>query len=250
MFWLEMGMGVLLPMVLFAIPAVRRSSQARFVAALMTVLGFVVNRLNVSLTGMLGASGARYFPSWMELAVTAAMVALGFAGFALAVKYLAVFEHGPAPARPPVPASAPRLATLNGRGLLALWGMVGVGAALVLLAGRSTAAPASPPARPAAAAVQLAAAPPELKLPDTFSFPKGEGSPGEVSFCHESHQSRLAASPRACATCHATGFSLRRSGKALAGAVTMERMQKGELCGACHDGKQAFALDDCAGCHQ
>jgi c(7)-type cytochrome triheme protein len=248
MFWLEMGMGVLLPMVLFAVPAVRRNPQARFVCALMTVLGFVVNRLNVSLTGMLGASGARYFPSWMELAVTCAMVAVGFAGFALAVKYLAVFEHGHAPASPAATV-APRPATINGRGLLALWGLVGVGAALVLLAGRSTAATASQPAHPATAAPRPASPPPELSLPDTFTFPKGENSPGEVSFCHESHQARLADAPRMCATCHASGFSLRRSGKALAGAVTMERMQKGELCGACHNGKQAFALDDCASCH-
>jgi c(7)-type cytochrome triheme protein len=30
----------------------------------------------------------------------------------------------------------------------------------------------------------------------------------------------------------------------------MERMKKGELCGACHDGSKAFAVDECTSCHQ
>jgi len=46
------------------------------------------------------------------------------------------------------------------------------------------------------------------------------------------------------------GFALRRSGKARQGSISMERMQKGELCGVCHDGKRATGLDECALCHQ
>jgi c(7)-type cytochrome triheme protein len=55
---------------------------------------------------------------------------------------------------------------------------------------------------------------------------------------------------RVCATCHEAGFSLTKPGKTLVGKVSMERMQKGELCGACHNGAKAFAIDDCASCHQ
>jgi c(7)-type cytochrome triheme protein len=269
-----MGLGVLLPILLFAIPSIRRSRQGQFLCGLMTVLGFIVNRLNVSLTGMLGASGAKYFPSWMELAVTAAMVAVGFAGFSLAVKYLAVFRHGEEPSS--IHAPNLRQATVNGRGLLVLWGLVGVGVVLMLVAGRPRAEPAGlagceasregmgtlpgSPCRSTAATAALQPAraeqpkvklvSPELKLPDTFTFPKGEGSPGEVSFSHDSHHSRMEGTKRACATCHEAGFSLGKPGKALVGSVTMERMQKGELCGSCHNGAKAFALDDCVGCHQ
>jgi c(7)-type cytochrome triheme protein len=32
--------------------------------------------------------------------------------------------------------------------------------------------------------------------------------------------------------------------------VTHADMEKGRYCGACHDGKKGFALDDCAACHQ
>jgi c(7)-type cytochrome triheme protein len=32
--------------------------------------------------------------------------------------------------------------------------------------------------------------------------------------------------------------------------ATMKQMEKGKSCGACHDGKRAFALDDCTKCHK
>ncbi len=256
MFWGEMGLGVCLPMVLFAIPRVRRSRQGLFLGAVLTVVGFVVNRLNVSVTGMLGASGAKYFPSWMELAVTAAMVAVGFAGFAFAVKHLNVFGHGETRS---AAVEAPqdrrtRPTIVNGPGLATLWGLLAVGAVLMVLAGRPRAAvgerPKPAPAAAAAPATAAAAAEPSLSLPDVFDFPLGDGSPGKVSFNHETHVPRIEDPARACATCHTSAFSLRRHGQALVGAVTMDRMKKGELCGACHDGGKAFALDDCTSCHE
>jgi c(7)-type cytochrome triheme protein len=250
MFWGEMGLGVCLPMLLFAIPRVRRNRHGLFLGALLTVMGFVVNRLNVSVTGMLGASGAKYFPSWMELAITAAMVAAGFAGFAFAVKHLNVFGHGRA--QPDGAEAAPEpepkaRTTINGPGLATLWGLLAVGTVLMLVSGRSSPAMARPLPAPAPAA---SPAEPNLSLPDVFEFPVGDGSPGQVSFNHETHVPRIEDSTRACATCHETSFSLRRHGQALAGLMTMERMKRGELCGACHDGKKAFAVDDCASCHQ
>ena len=47
--------------------------------AFLAVLGFVMNRLNVSVTGMEGAAGVQYVPSWMEVTVSLGLVALGFA---------------------------------------------------------------------------------------------------------------------------------------------------------------------------
>jgi c(7)-type cytochrome triheme protein len=247
MFWGEIGLGVCLPMLLFAIPRVRRSRHGLFLGALLTVMGFVVNRLNVSVTGMLGASGAKYFPSWMELAVTAAMVAAGFAAFA--VKHLNVFGHGKDQphAVEEVPEARPRTTTISGPGLATLWGLMAIGAVLMLVAGRSSPAMARPQPVPSPAASPVDS---NLSLPDVFDFPIGDGSPGQASFNHETHVPRIEDSARACATCHETSFSLRRRGQALAGPVTMERMKKGELCGACHDGSKAFAVDECTSCHQ
>jgi Ni/Fe-hydrogenase subunit HybB-like protein len=93
MFLLEMGLGVVLPVVLLAIPRVRASRRGLVIGSLCSVLGFVMYRLNVSVTGMERAAGTRYIPSWMELTVSVGLVAVGFAVFALAVKYLPIFHH-------------------------------------------------------------------------------------------------------------------------------------------------------------
>ena len=61
-FQLEFAIGVILPMALLAFPAVRRNSGRLYGAALLVVAGFVVNRLNVSITGLEGAQGGHYVP--------------------------------------------------------------------------------------------------------------------------------------------------------------------------------------------
>ena len=51
----------------------------------------MTHRLNVSVTGMEGSAGVTYVPSWMEIVVSVALVAMGMAAFALAVRYLPIF---------------------------------------------------------------------------------------------------------------------------------------------------------------
>ena len=91
MFLAEMLLGVVAPIIMLLIPRIRNNPSGLFIAAVMVVLGFVMNRINVSITGMDRASGVNYFPSWTEVAVTASIVAMGFLLFGLAVKYLGVF---------------------------------------------------------------------------------------------------------------------------------------------------------------
>lgn len=93
MFILEMALGVLAPMAVLSVRRLRESQGGLFVASLMVVLGFVLNRLNVSITGMMRSSGVEYFPSWMEIGATLFLVACGFALFGAAVKYLPVFPE-------------------------------------------------------------------------------------------------------------------------------------------------------------
>ena len=63
---------------------------------MLVVLGFITNRLNVSITGQESAAGMHYITKWTEIAVTGAIIAAGFALFGLATKYLPIFpaeEH-------------------------------------------------------------------------------------------------------------------------------------------------------------
>jgi Ni/Fe-hydrogenase subunit HybB-like protein len=93
MFLFEMVVGVVLPVGLLLVQRVRTNPTGLVVSALFAVLGFVMNRLNVSVTGMESAAGVRYVPSWMEVTVSLGLVALGFALFSLVVRYLPVFPE-------------------------------------------------------------------------------------------------------------------------------------------------------------
>lgn len=94
MFWLETAL-LAVPAALVVWPRIRGNPQALFASACMVVGGFLVNRLNVSTTGLDASSGVRYFPSWMEIAVTLSVVVAGLIVFRLAVKYLPIFHERP-----------------------------------------------------------------------------------------------------------------------------------------------------------
>ncbi len=93
LFWLEMTLSLILPLTLLLQRRVRCSSQGLYLAAVLVVLGFITNRMNVSITGFERTSGVHYFPKWTELAVTGMIIAGGFALFGLAVKYLPIFPR-------------------------------------------------------------------------------------------------------------------------------------------------------------
>ncbi len=93
MFWIEMALTLVIPIALLLIPKVRQTPFSLYIVSIITVLGFVVNRLNVAVTGMEAASGVRYIPKWSEVSVTAMMIAFGFFWFAVAVRYLPIFTH-------------------------------------------------------------------------------------------------------------------------------------------------------------
>ena len=93
MFLLEALVGIVLPVGLLLFERVRTNPTGLVVASLLAVLGFVINRLNVSVTGMEGAAGVQYVPSWMEVTVSLGLVGMGFACFAVAVRYLPIFAE-------------------------------------------------------------------------------------------------------------------------------------------------------------
>jgi Ni/Fe-hydrogenase subunit HybB-like protein len=95
LFLLEIGGGVILPLVLFALPAVRRSRMALFWSALLVVLGLVLNRFNVSLIALAPRPGTVYFPHPMEFAISIAVVSAGILAYIMANRYLPIVHHEP-----------------------------------------------------------------------------------------------------------------------------------------------------------
>jgi Ni/Fe-hydrogenase subunit HybB-like protein len=71
---LEMLGFVLLPMILFFVSYRTNNIQMIKVAAIITMLGVILNRLNVTVIGFRWDMAIRYIPSWMELVVTLAVI--------------------------------------------------------------------------------------------------------------------------------------------------------------------------------
>ncbi|HEX9615581.1 MAG TPA: Ni/Fe-hydrogenase cytochrome b subunit, partial [Bacteroidota bacterium] len=89
----EILLGVVVPIGLISLRRIRESRTGLFSISLLVVLGFILNRMNLSVTALERYSGMNYFPSWMEVSVTLMVIALGFAAFRLAVKHLPIFEQ-------------------------------------------------------------------------------------------------------------------------------------------------------------
>lgn len=94
MFLLEVGLGVVLPLALLAVPAVARTKPGLTAASWLVVGGVVMNRLNVAVTGMLAGSGTTYVPAWTEILITVAIVSAGVLAYVYIAQAFPVFEHG------------------------------------------------------------------------------------------------------------------------------------------------------------
>lgn len=93
LFLAEMILGVIVPIVLFGIRRVRKSSTRFFWGAACVLAGLALNRTNVALLALDALPGATYFPHWMEIVIATAAIAAGILIFALAVRYLPVLPY-------------------------------------------------------------------------------------------------------------------------------------------------------------
>ncbi len=89
LFWFEIAISAVIPLVLFLIPRVRRSHTGVFIAASLGVMGFLLNRIDASGLAQVWATGADYFPEWTEF-----VVSFGIVSF-FALIYLFIQEHFP-----------------------------------------------------------------------------------------------------------------------------------------------------------
>ncbi len=94
-FWLEIGLGIALPMVLFALHRVRRHpTWLLTAAALYVVFGVALGRVNVFLVAYRPPYADKpYFPSFGEFAITAGLIACLVLIYRLAVTYLPVLPR-------------------------------------------------------------------------------------------------------------------------------------------------------------
>ncbi|MEJ2263089.1 MAG: polysulfide reductase NrfD [Anaerolineales bacterium] len=104
-FWgLEVFLGGLIPAFLLLYQPTRRSDRALIIALSLIVMGVVVNRWNVTLSGLVvppdwspGVLGsvvaASYFPTAIEILVALGVLAYGLLGFTLGARFLPLYEQ-------------------------------------------------------------------------------------------------------------------------------------------------------------
>jgi c(7)-type cytochrome triheme protein len=259
MFLAEILLGVIAPIVLLSIKRIRSNQVGLFVSALMVVLGFVMNRMNVATTGLDVASGANYFPSATEIAVTAAIVTAGFIIFGLAVKFLPIFPAEERVSRRRArKADLPLVAVLrqpmiSTTTLTLVLGSVFMFAAMALaLSGVQKRVPAVGLATVEASEVDRLRGIQQYNAPPEVVFDKSTISPGKVRFRHWSHAN---ADMPNCTLCHSSMFKMLKTDKAQVEKVDYHSVEK---CGSCHNGatvmshKRVFDLRDrnnCMKCH-
>jgi len=93
LWWGEIIIGVILPIILLSMPGVRQNRSGVFWSAVLVVIGLIFNRFNVSMLALAMRPGFTYFPHWMEIAISAALVADAMLVIWLAHRFLPIVSH-------------------------------------------------------------------------------------------------------------------------------------------------------------
>jgi Ni/Fe-hydrogenase subunit HybB-like protein len=96
-FWVEIGLGLVLPAVLLLMPEVRESRRGLAVACSLIIAGVLLNRLNVAVIGLRVRHWETYVPSFGEVGITLGITAAALFAFGYFARVLPIHEELPAP---------------------------------------------------------------------------------------------------------------------------------------------------------
>lgn len=91
----EVGLGVVLPIVIFAIPALRESRRGQWAGALLFLTGVMFNRFSCTLFAQTGREGTTYLPSAVEWISTIGVLAAAALAWYIAMRILPVLPRKP-----------------------------------------------------------------------------------------------------------------------------------------------------------
>ncbi|MBZ0265377.1 Ni/Fe-hydrogenase cytochrome b subunit [bacterium] len=91
-FMLEIGI-LLAACLILILPKLRAHPRWLLLSSILTVVGILYNRLNISWVGMMRSSGTFYFPAWSEVFISLFLVTIGAVAFYFIVKWLPVFPE-------------------------------------------------------------------------------------------------------------------------------------------------------------
>ncbi len=91
LFYLEIIIGTIVPIYLLSYKKFREDKKWLYIISICVISGLILNRLNVSITGLVASSGINYFPSFDETSITMMLVVIAIFIFRIIAKNFAVF---------------------------------------------------------------------------------------------------------------------------------------------------------------
>ena len=115
--WVEVGLGLLLPLVLLILPEVRQSRGGLATACSLIVAGVLLHRLNVTVIGLRVRHWETYYPSLGEIGITLGITAGVIFVFGVLARILPIHEELTRSAADPRRAVVPAGALRGARGI-------------------------------------------------------------------------------------------------------------------------------------
>ena len=94
-FMVEILVGIIIPVIIVAMPSMRNKTVGLLLASSSTILGLVLNRINVGILGLLRSSELTYFPTFLEISLSFGIIAAAALVFIYIVEKFHVFEESP-----------------------------------------------------------------------------------------------------------------------------------------------------------
>ncbi len=92
LFWAELIIGVIIPMVMFSFKEVRNSRVWALVGSALILAGIFLNRFNATWFALKPVEGYSYTPHWMEIAIQVGVLAGAVLVYTLVGRYFPLFE--------------------------------------------------------------------------------------------------------------------------------------------------------------
>jgi Ni/Fe-hydrogenase subunit HybB-like protein len=92
LFYLELLIGTVVPVFFLSSRKFREDKKYLYFSSVFIISGFLLNRLNVSITSLAAMSKASYFPSINEISVTLMLCVIGMWAFKIIIENLPVFS--------------------------------------------------------------------------------------------------------------------------------------------------------------
>jgi len=93
LFYLELLLGTIVPAFFLSSRKFREDKKYLYFSSIFIISGFLLNRINVSITSLAAMSKVNYFPSINEISVTLMLVVIGMWAFKLITKNFPVFSE-------------------------------------------------------------------------------------------------------------------------------------------------------------